>query len=178
MSTAVRWSASPVAFVHSGCGAYAAAAADLMAAIGPEFMREQIAQLQTHRGGKLRELKLDAALGAHFELNLSKAHVDMLSDITAPLALEYGVPGLKLFASSNQLDAPIEQFKQEFPWTDVSVKTKLTPAQELLVPPAVGDKLQYLDGDGGVKVRHPVLVDFRHQSWPVKLGLHRYRPRC
>ena len=29
-----------------------------------------------------------------------------------------------------------------------------------MVPPAVGDKLQYLDGDGGVKVRHPVLVDF------------------
>ena len=111
MSTAVRWSASPVAFVHSGCGAHAAAPADLMAAIGPEFMREQIAQFQTHRGGKLRDLKLDAALGACFELNLSKAHVDMLSDITAPLALEYGVPGLKLFASSNQLDAPIEQFK-------------------------------------------------------------------
>ena len=94
MSTAVRWSASLVAFVHSGCGAYAAAAADLMAAIGPEFMREQIAQLQTHRGGKLRELKLDAALGAHFELNLSKAHVDMLNDIAAPLAQEYGIPML------------------------------------------------------------------------------------
>ena len=100
----------------------------------------------------------DCTLALKIEMNLSAEKVDLLNEICAPLAEELGVPNLRLFASSEDLRAELKEFTKEWPAQDVSVKTKLTPAQPLKTVPKVGDKLELLDDTDSPReeVRHGV----------------------